>query len=433
MNSYKHSVVLDVAKCTGCTACAKHCPTEAIRIIDGHAQINTDRCIDCGECIRICPQEAKKAMSSKFEHYLHYKWKIALPAPSLYGQFDGLDDVDTVLQGLLDIGFDDVYEVSKAAEFVSSYTRTYLKRDDIQKPVISSACPVVSRLISLRFPYLKDNLLPILPPVEIAAIQAKEKARREHPELKDEEIGTFFISPCPGKVSYIRNGWGEYKSNVDVVVSMSDIYFMLIGVMRRDITPTVSTDSGMIGVSWASSGGESAAILNDSYLAADGIRNCNSILDSIENGNIPQLEFVELNACVGGCVGGVMTIENPFIAKTRLQTVRRYMPVCRNFLPPDESTIPEEFINYTSPAYTPISRLSDNMSESMRMMSMIQKFKSELPGIDCAACGSPTCRAFAEDYVRGLVKNGERQCIVLQQMGYDPFDPENQEAPDESK
>ena len=66
---YKHSVELDVMKCTGCTTCLRHCPTEAIRIRDGHAVINEDRCIDCGECIRVCPNNAKKAMCSKFEHY----------------------------------------------------------------------------------------------------------------------------------------------------------------------------------------------------------------------------------------------------------------------------------------------------------------------------------------------------------------------------
>ena len=72
-----------------------------------------------------------------------FKWKIALPAPSLYGQFENLEDVDYVLDGLLKIGFDDVFEVSKAAELVSAYTRQYLKTDGIKLPVISSACPVV--------------------------------------------------------------------------------------------------------------------------------------------------------------------------------------------------------------------------------------------------------------------------------------------------
>ena len=418
MNFYRHSVVLDVEKCTGCTTCVRRCPTEAIRIQDGHANINTDRCIDCGECIRVCPHNAKKAMCSKFEHYLDYKWKIALPAPALFGQFDGLEDVDDVLQGLLDVGFDDVFEVAKAAELVSSYTRMFLKTEGIKKPVISSACPVISRLISLRFPYLKDNILPILPPMEIAAMLAKEKAKKEHPELSDADIGVFFISPCAAKVSYIRNGYGDYKSNVDVVISLNDIYFMLIGVMKRKNAPQISSQAGMIGIGWASSGGESSAILNDSYLAADGIENCIQILESIENGNIPQLEFVELNACISGCVGGVMTIENPFIAKTRLQSVRRYLPVSRNFVPNENAYIPIEYITDSLPSYTPISRLSDNMGESMRMMAKIQELRRTLPGIDCGACGSPTCRAFAEDIVRGLVTQ-ERKCIVLEQKKAD--------------
>lgn len=398
---YKHSVELDVSKCTGCTTCLRHCPTEAIRIRDGHAVINEDRCIDCGECIRVCPNNAKKAMCSKFEHYQDYKWKIALPAPSLYGQFDNLEDVDTVLQGLLDIGFDDVFEVAKAAEYVTEYTRLYLKSEGIKKPVISSACPVVVRLISLRYPYLRDNLIPILPPIEIAAKMARKKAKEEHPEFNDSDIGLFFISPCPGKVSYIRNGFGEYKSEIDVVISLKDVYFKLIAAMKRDKSPEIASETGMIGVGWASSGGESSAILNDDYLAADGIENVNKVLDAIENGNIPQLEFVELNACTGGCVGGVMTIENPFIARTRLHSVRRYLPVSVNRLPKGTHYIPENILSYELPEYTPISRLGKSFSESMRMMAEIQEIRQTLPGIDCGACGSPTCKAFAEDIVRG--------------------------------
>lgn len=413
MNYYRHSVELDVEKCTGCTTCIRHCPTEAIRIKDGHAHINTDRCIDCGECIRVCQHKAKKAMCSKFEHYLHYKWKIALPAPALFGQFDGLEDVNFVIQGLRDIGFDDVYEVAKAAELVSAYTRLYLKMEGIKKPVISSACPVISRLIALRFPYLKDNVMPLLPPMEVAAILARAKAKREHPELKDEDIGIFFISPCAAKVSYIRNGYGDYKSNINVVVSLSEIYFLLVGAMKKDKAPEAETEAGVIGIGWATSGGEASALFNDRYLAADGIENCIKVLDQIENGNIPQLEFVELNACIGGCVGGVMTIENPFIAKTRLQTVRRYLPVSRNHLSADEQFVPEEYFLNTFPSYTPINRLSNNMGESMRMMSQIQQIRQTLPGIDCGACGSPTCRAFAEDLVRGKI-SPDSKCVVLE-------------------
>ncbi len=412
MNRYEHSVCLDVSKCNGCTTCLTHCPTEAIRIRDRHAVIRADRCIDCGQCIRLCPHQAKRANYSKLDAMDKFAWKIALPAPSLYGQFEDLDDVDYVLQGLLDIGFDDVFEVAAAAELVSAYTRRYIRREGILKPVISSACPAVVRLIALRFPSLYEHIMPMLPPMEIAAALARKRAKERRPELKDEDIGVCFISPCPAKVSYIAQGFGSYKSRVDVAVSMQDIYFALIGVMKKNRTPAQVSHSGMIGISWAASGGESSAVFNDSYLAADGIENVIDVLDEIETGKLPQLEFIELNACEGGCVGGVMAVENPFIAKARLQTLRRYLPVSQNF-PQDgeDSGIPEEFFFTDRPVCRPITRLADSMLESLHMMSEMQKIKERLPGLDCGACGAPTCRALAEDIVKD--EAGEDDCVIL--------------------
>ncbi len=409
MNTYEHSVLLDSSKCTGCTTCLKHCPTEAIRIKDGHAVINDTRCIDCGECIRMCPHNAKKAVCGKLENMQRFKYKIALPAPTLYGQFDNLDDVDYVLDGLIKIGFDDVFEVSKAAELVSAYTRLYLKTDGIKKPVISSACPVIVRLIELRFPSLCENIIHMLPPMEVAARLARERALREHPQLRPEDIGVCFISPCPAKVSYVKNGFADYKSQVDEVVSISDIYFMLISEMAHGTEIQSLCESGIIGIGWASSGGESAAIFNENYLAADGIENVIRVLDQVENGNIPQLEFIELNACPGGCVGGVMAMENPFIAKARLQSLRHYLPVSQNFI--NDNYIPGSYLFNKLPEYHPIARLSDSMAESMRMMADIQNLKNSLPGIDCGACGAPSCRALAEDVVRGRASVDD--CLIL--------------------
>ena len=411
MNHYEHSVFLDVSKCIGCTTCLRHCPTEAIRIKDGHAVINERRCIDCGECIRVCPKKAKKAKLSKLSEMDKFKYKIALPAPTLYGQFENMDDVDYILNGLLNIGFDDVFEVSAAAELVSAYTRVYLKNKNLEKPTISSACPVVVRLICLRYPSLADNIMPMLPPMEIAAHLAREKAKKEHPELTDSDIGVCFISPCPAKASYVKNGFGSYKSQVDVVVSISDIYFQLINAMSRNDDIKTILHSGMVGIGWARSGGEATALFNEAYLAADGIENVNRVLDQIENGNIPELEFVELNACTGGCVGGVLTMQNPFIAKAKLQTLIRYLPVSQNFLSKEEEkAVPQSFMFDEVPSYYPISRLSESRSESMRMLSEIQKLRSTLPGIDCGSCGAPNCRAFAEDVIRGNADiNG---CII---------------------
>ena len=400
MNAYDHSVFLDKEKCTGCTTCIRHCPTEAIRIKNGRAIINPDKCIDCGACIRYCPHQAKSSLSSKLSDMERFKWKIALPAPTLYGQFDNLDDVDYVLNGLLKIGFDEVYEVSKAAELVSAYTRLYLKTEGVKKPCISSACPVVVRLISLRFPSLSEHIIHMLPPMEIAAKLARERALSAHPELKPEDIGVCFISPCPAKVSYVKNGFAGYKSQVDEVVAINDIYFLLIGKMNKEDDLKMLSESGRIGIGWARSGGEATALFNEDYLAADGIDNVIHILDQVESGTIPPLDFIELNACTGGCVGGVLTMQNPFIAKARLQTLRRYLPVSQNTLSKDDTYIPGDYLFEDLPVYNQISRLGSSIAESMRMMADIQNIRATLPGIDCGSCGAPTCRAFAEDVVK---------------------------------
>lgn len=404
MTDYKHSVSLDVEKCKGCTICLKHCPTEAIRIRDGHAQIDSRRCIDCGECIRRCVHKAKKAIYDKLSDLPSDKFLIALPPPSLYGQFQNLDDIDYILQGLMDLGFDYVYEVARAAELVTEYTRRYLQRDDVPKPVISSACPVITRLISLRFPYLCDNVIPLLPPIEIAAKLAKEEAKALHPELNDEDILTVFISPCPAKVSYVKNG----KTNIDYIVSMSDAYFKLIEVMKKKQVDVPVSRVGMVGVSWATSGGEGSALMNDHYLSADGIENVIEVLDHIENGDFPCLDFIELNACNGGCVGGVMTVENPYIARVKLHNIRRYLPVTQN-RPSDNDAIPDDFAIKDKITYNPVT-LSDDMAKAMSLMAEIESICETLPGLDCGSCGSPTCKAFAQDVVKGEASYDN--CIV---------------------
>ncbi len=409
-----HSVSLLRERCKGCTACLKRCPTEAIRIRDGHAVIRSERCIDCGECIRVCPHKAKKATYDDFSALENYRWKIALPAPALYGQFDNLEEVDFVLTGLLGCGFDDVFEVARAAELVSEYTRCYLHRPEIQKPVISSACPAIVRMIAARFPSLCKNVLPLLPPVELAARLARQEALEKHPELTPEDIGIFFISPCPAKVSYQKNPIGIEKSDIDGTLSMSDVYFRLVPVMNKITTPMSLSKTGLIGISWAGSGGEASALFNDKYLAADGMENVIKVLDEIDNGNISGLEFVELNACSGGCVGGALTVVNPYISKARLQSLRRYLPVSQNHigsaLSSDSSEIPADYLWAKPLKYTPILQLDADISVAMRKMSQIQHLRSQLPDLDCGACGAPTCLALAEDVACGDAE--EQDCIM---------------------
>lgn len=412
MSSYKHSVTLDISRCKGCTNCIKRCPTEAIRVRDGHAIIKEDKCIDCGECIRVCPYQAKKATFDKFEDFDGYKFKIALPAPALYGQFEEFDDVDYILTALLECGFDAVFEVSKAAELVTEYTRRYMKDHRDNLPIISSACPAIVRLIALRFPYLVDNLLPIMPPIEIAARLARAEAKNNNPELKDEDICVLFVSPCPAKISYVKNPLGLDKSAVNGALAINDFYFKIRSKRKEIKEPLPLFGTGIIGLNWAGTGGEATSLLSERYLAADGIENCIKVLDEIENGTIHNLEFVELNACNGGCVGGTLNVENPYIAKARIRSLRKYLPISRNH-PEESEGVPtrvflHEFENILGSIS--VSALSANRSEAITKMTEVENIYKTLPHLDCGSCGAPNCHALAEDIVR--CEANESDCLI---------------------
>lgn len=399
-----HSVMLDSDKCMGCTHCVKNCPTEAIRVRDGKARITSERCIDCGACIRVCPHHAKLPIYDPLEVIGQYRYKIALPAPALYAQFNHLDSVDLVIGALRLYGFDEVFEVARAAEIVSESTRQLMRSGKLATPVISSACPVVTRLIRVRFPELIDKILPLHAPIEVAARLAKEDAARRT-GLPPEEIGAIFISPCPAKVTAVKMPLGTRRSAVDAVVAVKDIYPPLLQHMKRAPHDEGQITSGKIGIGWASSGGEAVALMRERYLAADGIQNVIKVLEEIEDEKFTDLDFVELCACSAGCVGGVLNVENPYIARAKLEHLRRTRPLSCNQV----AAIPPEALFDDAIEYLPVMELDSDISVAMEMLQKINEIESRLHGMDCGSCGSPSCRALAEDIVKGLAS--EDFCI----------------------
>lgn len=427
MAEFFHSVTLDTDVCKGCINCIKRCPTHAIRVRDGKAYIITELCIDCGECIRICPHHAKKAIYDPLTVLDDYEYTVALVPPSFYAQFNNLEDTETVNAAIKRIGFDQVFDVSRAAELVSDATRRLLASQAYPKPVISSACPAVLRLIRVRFPELIDHVLPLIAPVELAARMAKQEAVQQG--IQQEKIGCVFITPCPAKVTAIRMPIGSEKSEIDAAVASKEVYPLLLNVMKKDDAEE-KPQSGRIGLGWGESGGEAAGLLStDDYLAADGIENVMHVLEDLEDDKYSNLEFVELNACSGGCVGGVLQVENPYIAKAKLKKLRRYMPVSLNHL---EHSIPAQMLWDADLEYQPVMELGKTRQESFAKYGELEEIMEKLPGLDCGSCGAPTCDTFAEDVVRGnsvlndcVVLMRQRMEAVLHAVGMDEHEKRN--------
>ncbi len=407
-----HSVQLDKSRCKGCTNCLMHCPTEAIRVRDGRAHIIAERCIDCGECIRICDYHAKVAVTDKFDTIKAFRYAIALPAPSLYGQFRNLQSVQPVLSALKKIGFDDVFEVARGADIVSRAIAQKLREPNLPRPLISSACPAVVRLIQVRFPDLIPNIVDVRQPMEVAAMIARNEFCKKN-DCDPADVGVFFITPCPAKMTAIRSPIGQQKSSVDGAISMMEIYGLLRPYISRYAQEEETTEATSYGIGWASSSGEAKAVCPDNSLVVDGIDNCSRVLEEIENNKLSDLVFFEGNACTGGCVGGPLTFENNYVAKNAIRKlVDNARQKCADR--PTQSVPASLMTKYPLYMDAPILpnsaiQLDSDLSAALDKMERVNQIMQDLPGYDCGACGSPTCRTFAEDIVCGYCN--EMCCI----------------------
>ncbi len=427
-----HSVALNQELCVGCTNCIKGCPTEAIRVRDGKAHIDESRCIDCGECIRICPHRAKSAVTDVFPDLKDkdpgHPTAVLIP-PSLYAQFGPPATRAKIISAMYRIGFDYVYEVALGASASSLRTRQLLleRRRLVEEgkaeyssvfPMISSACPVVLRLIQMRYKSLISHLVPLYSPMEITAHYAKNEVSQKT-GIDQKDVVTYFLSPCPSKRTATQNPIGQGLSDVDHVVAMHEVYPFILNMLEKTAdnsgeANTLSTIklADAEGIQWASAGGEAATLGIDKYMAVDGIHNVISILDEIENERLKDIEFVEPSCCFGGCIGGPLVASNPFSARARIRGFVKAAQEERGRAP--DAFIPPESVE-TQTWEVPVTennamQLDSDISTAMDKYQQMENILKTLPGLDCGACGSPTCAALAEDIVQGRAL--ETDCII---------------------
>lgn len=410
MARYFHAVRLDADKCKGCTNCIKRCPTEAIRVREGKARIIEERCIDCGECIRVCPNHAKTAFTDSLSQRDEFVHNIALPAPSLFGQFRQLASPEQVVTALLGMGFDSVYEVPLAADYVTHAMQEYIAQHGAG-PWISSSCPAVVRLIQVSYPELIKYLIPVESPMEVAAFLAKRHAA-EKLGLSLDQIGAWFITPCPAKVTAIHQPEGIGSSNANGAFAIKDIYGDLLKLISSEQPVEPSFQASGLGLGWGRAGGENVALAVDNHLAVDGVHSLISLFDEMEMGKLKDICFLECQACIGGCVGGALTVENPFVARVRLRKLAAALHEDVHSLADDHPGLEDVgLFTLRGPVEPrPIMPLATDMLMAIQRMERLERIDESLPGLDCGACGSPNCRALAEDIVRGIAS--ETDCVI---------------------
>jgi iron only hydrogenase large subunit-like protein len=418
---FHHALKIVKEACIGCSHCMTICPTEAIRVSEGKAYLLENRCVDCGNCFRKCPVNAIIIEQDDFSHIFDFAHRVALVPSVLIGQFPENISTDIIYKVLHDLGFTYVLEVEQSAEIISQVYQEFLKGEGIPKPLISSFCPAIVRLIQVKFPSLVDNIALIKAPIDVTALYAKKQLMDKG--IDESGIGIFYITPCAAKIAAIKSPVGETKSVIDGVINMDSIYNRVYATLKKSSSTmyTGMTDRGHLNkkqILWTLTNGE-AKYAEGRALAIDEIHNVIEFLEKIESEEVTKVDFLELRACDESCAGGVLVSSNRFLTAERLKK-RATLAAMRE--ENHHEDFKSEISSYSSflkenVALHPVKprsmvKLDEDMSAALKKMNRVRDIMNNLPLVDCSVCGAPNCNALAEDIVQD--KANINRCIFVQ-------------------
>jgi len=296
------------------------------------------------------------------------------------------------------LAFNEAYDIGKACEVYTTVLKEYLHNYSDSKPLISTLCPSIVRLIQIKFPAFMSSLLSLEAPRGIAGSDKINKAKELGIDPK--EVGAIYITPCPAKMMAVNQPLCKSDPNLDGALAISDIYGLLFSSIGKQKSMEELHVSSGLGIGMAIPGGFITDLEVENAMAVDGVKNVMQVLDDLEHGKINNIKYLELWACPNGCVGGPLAVENPYLAKIKVTKLIQSLG--------KEKKINDEEVNrlreYLScdvelPAY-PLKPLGRDTVDAIKKLKERESIVESLPKIDCGACGAPTCRAFAADVIQ---------------------------------
>jgi hypothetical protein len=211
---------------------------------------------------------------------------------------------------------------------------------------------------------------------------------------------------------------GMAASYIDSAVGISDLFPLLAPAIRDVQTSAakVPETETAAGLGWAFSINLPSSLPAEDTLSVWGLPNVLRILDDIDKGKLQRYTFVECHACPEGCVSGALTVENPYVARARALRLQQSLPK-RDLVDAGEMRARHargEFQTTVPFAVRPPRPLGRDIVAAIAKMQERDRLAAALPGIDCGACGAPTCATFAEDVVIGDANHA--QCVFVRQQ-----------------
>ncbi len=378
-----------LSHCQKCMKCLRFCPGEAISIQNGRVNIEDEKCINCGRCIDKCNFQGLTAMGSTISDIENYDYTLALIPSALYASCKDAKEAQELTKAIHSLGFDEVEDISAVEGALINQLQEQLQQNQ-SKELISSFCPVVNRLIDIRYPLLLEKLTNLDYPQEIAAKLARKR-------LKDKgNVGIFYFCECISKLGLAKFPYGNHECEVDHALSLED-YFPTINHNRQiQEQPQKLSKSGLKSCSMSHQIDELVQVLH-----VDGYHKVRQVLELAEFAQLARFDYLSCSYCTNGCIGGNLVWGNPFDAKLNI-----------NNLIKDASEVTCDLSGIDTSLKRSV-KVKEFISIQQRLahFNQVNQIVEVLPQFDCGACGFASCRQMAEQIV---LKNKEvKDCHIF--------------------
>ncbi len=382
-------IEIEKGNCSDCYKCLRSCPSKAIKIIDGRAEVIKEMCIVCGHCQVVCPQHIIKIKSRlrNVQAAIDDDFNVvASIAPSFVGAFD-MDNPGQLITALKILGFSSISETGIGAEYVKEEYIEALKTQEY-KNFITSSCPSANYLIQKYYPKCIEYLAPTVSPM----LAHGKLLKKSSPSAF-----TVFIGPCIAK----KQEAYEYNDNniINEVLTFDEISLWLEESnidLKKLPTDEFENPTDINGASFPVKGGIFSNLKSVSdvhgyqYMQADGVEACINILDAISDGDLEGV-CVELNMCEGSCIGGpAMPTPHPncYVIEKKVRDFAKNKPIITqspSSIKVESSELVRDFRE--KPIYMP----EPTEEEIIDILHSMGKYK-ESDQLNCNTCGYKTCR-----------------------------------------
>ncbi|HIZ28630.1 MAG TPA: 4Fe-4S binding protein [Candidatus Adamsella sp.] len=396
--------IIEIIKsnCKDCYKCIKHCPVNAISYSDNRVCIDFDKCILDGTCVNVCPQKAKKVKTSlpELKEALKNGEKvIASIAPSFYAYYD-FDKTGCILSFLKSQGIFRVEQTSQFAKINAIKHYEYMKITKL--PVISTACPVIVKLIENFYPDLINLLAPVDSPMVLHAKEIKEN----YPDSK-----VVFIGPCLAKKNEAEENGIEYALSFNELEEwMNDENFSFDKVTPEFFnddyiyeTSTYPLEGSLLTLC-----GADKELSKDEMISLSGLEEIMEFLKYLRGKSNVQYKMIEMLACKNGCINGPLKPSsyceaNYFEIEEKFnKEINMFEKKDQKILNINKYPLSRRFANHYEEEVMPTE---EQIRATLRSM---EKYTKE-DEINCGACGYKSCRDKAIAVIQG--KAEKEMCI----------------------